>query len=124
MKPRLRVLNDITAARYFFSEDFDYNKAILEKYLDDESISVVRDFRAVLKDIEPYSASHLEQALRRFAEEKALKAKDVIHPLRVYITGTDGGPSLFETLELIGRDRCLKRLDNIIEKYEKEISKK
>lgn len=119
MRPRLKVLKDIVRAKYFFTDDFEYEGEVLQKYLNDTNISLVKDFIILLEDLDNFSAKNIEDGLRNYCAEKKLKPKDLIHPLRVYITGTDAGPGLFETMELIGKESCIKRISRIIEKYGK-----
>jgi nondiscriminating glutamyl-tRNA synthetase len=118
LQPRLKVLSEVdTLARYFFKDDFQYNKEALDKHLNQETIETMKDFITVLQHTDPFSADQLEHALRTFTGAKNIKAKAVIHPLRVFTTGTSAGPSLFETLELIGKDRCIQRVNDIVASY-------
>ncbi|MEO0184889.1 MAG: glutamate--tRNA ligase [candidate division WOR-3 bacterium] len=122
MRPRLKVLADIAKARYFFTEDFEYEQTALKKYLSETYISTIKDFIPVLETLKDFVAKSIEDSLRLFCAEKNMKPKDLIHPLRVYITGTESGPGLFETMELIGKATCLKRIMGIIKKYESRTS--
>ena len=49
--------------------------------------------------------------ITRLAEENGVGAGQVIHPTRMAVTGRTFGPGLFELMEVIGRDRVLKRLE-------------
>ncbi|HEX7319813.1 MAG TPA: glutamate--tRNA ligase [bacterium] len=111
MRPRLKVLSDIRNASYFFKDDFAGDENAVKKFRTEKSLEVIRSFKAILAELADFTAGEIENALRKFAGEGNIKAKDVIHPLRMFITGTDSGPGLFETMELIGRERCLRRLD-------------
>ncbi len=117
MRPRLKVLKDILKARYFFTEDFVYEEKSLKKYLNNTNLELVKSFQGRLLKLSDFSAKNIEDCLRDYCVEKGIKAKDLIHPLRVYITGTEAGPGLFQTMELIGRERCLQRITRIIEKH-------
>ncbi|MGQ9701563.1 MAG: glutamate--tRNA ligase [bacterium] len=119
MRPRLKVLKDITKTKYFFTDDFEYEQKALQKYLNEASILLVKDFKILLEGMSDFSAKNIEDNLRNFCTEKGKKPKDLIHPLRVYITGTEAGPGLFETMELIGKEACIKRISRVIENYEK-----
>ncbi len=115
VKQRLRVLTDINeVARYFFLDDFAYDKSALEKHLNDKTLKLMKQFLSEMQSIGKFDAPSIEKTLRDFAETHNIKARDIIHPLRVFVTGKDGGPSLFETLELIGKDRCIERIDKIL----------
>jgi glutamyl-tRNA synthetase len=56
----------------------------------------------------------MEQALRALADELRIKAGDLFMPLRVAVTGKPVSPPLFESMELLGRERCLARIDAAI----------
>lgn len=115
MQPRLKVLRDIDKqGRYFFKEDFTYDKATLEKFYCSETIAIMKTFIPALENIEPFEAEKLEEDLRCYGEESGWKVKQWIHPLRVFITGSKAGPPLFETLELIGKTKCISRMKKIL----------
>lgn len=52
----------------------------------------------------------LDQKTRQIAEAAGLKPKDLIHPLRFVLTGKTATPGLFELMNLLGKEICLKRL--------------
>jgi glutamyl-tRNA synthetase len=52
----------------------------------------------------------LEQSMRALAEEIAVKPGDLFMLLRVAVTGKPVSPPLFESMEVLGRERCLSRL--------------
>ena len=60
--------------------------------------------------VEPFATAPLEAAIRKYVADKGLKPGQVFHPLRVSVSGRTTGPSLFEMLEVLGRDRVLARL--------------
>lgn len=63
-----------------------------------------------LKDFAPFEDKALEARIRKFVEEKALKAGQVFHPLRVAVSGRTEGPTLFLMLEIMGKEQVLARL--------------
>jgi nondiscriminating glutamyl-tRNA synthetase len=116
--PRLKLLSDVDrAARYFFKDDFEYDKPAFGKFTNKETIEVMNKLVNIIKKIDPFDAAHIEVTLRTFGEENGLKVKQWIHPLRVYTTGTIAGPPLFDTLEVIGRERVIERIKHILETY-------
>lgn len=118
MKPRLKVISDIVdGAGFFFTENYAYDEKALRKHLNDTALSLVRDFVQTFETTEQFSAAEIEQTLRTFVSAKSIKARELIHPLRVFITGREGGPGLFETFEVIGKERCINRLNKIVKQY-------
>lgn len=115
MQPRLKILNDIDKqARFFFKEDFEYDKDTLNKYLNKKNLDIVKEFLVELQNIENFKAQAIESALRHFVDQNKIKARDLIHPLRAFTTGSAGGPPLFDTLELIGKQRCINRIKKML----------
>lgn len=119
VKPRLKTLIDINdVARYFFRDDFEYDKTALQKHLNDRIVSLIEELLSEIRNIETFDAQSIEATVRGFAEAHHVKAREIIHPLRVFVTGREGGPGLFETLELIGKDRCIERIHRVLSKRE------
>jgi glutamyl-tRNA synthetase len=57
----------------------------------------------------------LEAAMRSLPEELALKAGDLFMLLRVAVTGKPVSPPLFESMEVLGRERCLRRIEGALD---------
>jgi glutamyl-tRNA synthetase len=63
-----------------------------------------------LASLEPFDAEAIEATLRAKADELGLKPRQAFQPIRVALTGSRISPGLFESIELLGRDTTLKRL--------------
>jgi glutamyl/glutaminyl-tRNA synthetase len=66
-----------------------------------------------LEALDPFTAAGIEAASRKLAEERGLKAAGLIHPARLAISGKTSGAGLFEMMELLGKDRVLRRLRGV-----------
>ena len=64
-----------------------------------------------LATVEPWTAATLEQRLRAFADGLGQKPRQAFQPIRLAVTGSKVSPGLFESLELLGRDESLRRLE-------------
>jgi glutamyl-tRNA synthetase len=80
-----------------------------------QALSAARALVVELDDAE-FSAELLEQRSRAAAEAAGLKAGDFFTPIRVAVTGRSVSPPLFASLELIGRERSLARIDDALAK--------
>ena len=96
--------------RFLFEDVAPDEKAA--KVLDgqDEYLAEVSD---VLQSLEKWTAPAIEEALRAVAEKRELKPKKAFQPIRAAVTGTLISPPLFESLELLGRERTLQRLRGV-----------
>ena len=66
---------------------------------------------ATLAEVEPFEAERIESALRGLAERLGLKPREAFQPIRLAVTGSKVSPGLFESLELLGREESLARLE-------------
>ena len=65
----------------------------------------------MLRYLEPFSSSAIEHGLRGIAEELEWKVRDSTEPVRVAVTGKTEGPPLWESLELLGKEKTLARIE-------------
>lgn len=63
-----------------------------------------------LAELEPFEAAEIETALRATADRLELKPRQAFQPIRVAVTGSKISPGLFESIELLGREKTLSRL--------------
>jgi glutamyl-tRNA synthetase len=71
---------------------------------------VVEAARDALAELEPFTAASIETALRSVLEHLGLKPRQGFQPIRIAVTGSKISPGLFESIELLGRERTLARL--------------
>jgi glutamyl-tRNA synthetase len=77
----------------------------------DGGAQALTDARAALAELEPFDAASIEGALRVVVEARAVKPGKVFQPVRVAVAGRTVSPGIFESLELLGRDEALERID-------------
>lgn len=84
------------------------------KLLNQEALSHVQQFRAILADLDDWSATASHDAAKQFAEDAGLKLGKVAQPLRAALTGSNVSPPIFEVMEILGRDESLARIDDAL----------
>jgi glutamyl-tRNA synthetase len=102
---------------FLFADEgsFTRDEAAVAKVLDDDGRAVVRASREALAALESWETPAIEEALRaRLVEELGLKPRHAFGPVRVAVTGSRISPPLFESLELLGRERSLARLEGAL----------
>jgi glutamyl-tRNA synthetase len=116
---RIKVAGDILDFADFFIPDdqLPYDEQAFEKRLrkPPEAVVLLATFRTELESIDPFTADNLDQAMHRFLDTHGIKIGQLIHAVRVAVTGKSVGCGLFETLAVLGRDRCLARIDRALE---------
>jgi len=113
IRQRFFTLKDFSLqGRAYFSEDFDFDEAAVRKNILKEPR--LKELLPALADrmerVEPFAALKVEETLRAFAEESAVKAGVFINAARTMLTGQAVGPSMFDVFEIIGRERSAMRL--------------
>jgi glutamyl-tRNA synthetase len=104
---------------FFFVEelpDYDPNLLIPKKMDAAGAYALLGLARAVLEDVSPFAHDPLETALRELAETMGVKVGQLFAPIRVAVCGRTVAPPLFGTLEVLGRERVLRRVDSGLEK--------
>lgn len=113
IRQRYHTLKDFSAqGRAYFSDDFDFDEAALNKNLRKEPSlrELLPALANALEQTDPFTAETAEATLRRFAEENGVKAGLLINGSRTMLTGQAVGPSMFEVFEILGQKRSVERL--------------
>jgi glutamyl/glutaminyl-tRNA synthetase len=117
IRERIKLLRDVlTAADFFFVAELPpYDPAELIPQKGDATMAkkVLIKAREVLAQTE-FKHDPLDQSLRAAAQELGLKAGQMFQPIRVAVCGRKNAPPLFETLEVLGRDTTLARIDQAV----------
>jgi len=115
---RLKIAGDILDFTDFFLADdqLPYDAGAFEKRLvkPPRAAELLRKFQARLAAAEAFDAPALESLLQQFMEVEGIKVGDVIHAVRVAVTGKAVGFGMFETLEILGREHCLARIERAL----------
>ena len=74
------------------------------------------NMRPLMGGLEVWDAQNLQDIIRTYSENCGLKLGIVVQPLRAALSGRIISPSLFEVMEIIGRNETLARIDDIIKK--------
>jgi glutamyl-tRNA synthetase len=119
IRERIKLLRDVlSAADFFFVDELPpYDPAELIPQKGDAAMArkVLEKGREVLAKVE-FKHDPLDQALRAAAQELGVKAGQMFQPIRVAVCGRKNAPPLFETLEVLGRETTLARIERAIER--------
>src|SRR5579871_1864725 len=114
IRERIKLLNDVlTAADFFFVDKLPpYDPAELIPQKGDAAMAkkVLEKAQTVLANVE-FRHDPLDQALRAAAQELGVKAGQMFQPIRVAVCGRKNAPGLFETLEVLGKEKTLRRIE-------------
>jgi glutamyl-tRNA synthetase len=93
----------------YFSNEFPRDPEAQES-LDAAALERLAELGSRIEALGEFSASSLEALMRAYAEELSVKLGELVHPTRAALTGQKVGPSLFASMEVLGRETVVERL--------------
>jgi glutamyl-tRNA synthetase len=118
LRERLQRTTDIPdAIGYFYGGSLDYDDEEFEKQFGKEFVK--ENFPELverMKALPEWNETTTEECIRGFAAEKEKGARHLIHPVRFAVTGRTVSAGLFETLDLLGRERSISRMEDAARK--------
>ena len=119
IRERIKLLRDVLTAADFFLVDelppFDPAELIPQKGDAAMALKVLTRAREILAQTD-FKHDPLDHNLRGAAQEMGVKAGQMFQPIRVAVCGRKNAPPLFETLEVLGRETTLARIERAIQK--------
>ena len=115
---RLRVFSDILDYKEFFvaDESMTFDQKPFQQRLRDapEARGLLTAIRDQLATVTPFDATTLDKLVHDFTESHGIKIGQIVHALRVAVTGKSIGVGLFDALAILGRDRSLVRIERAL----------
>ena len=118
IKERITTLDEaVDMAGFFFKDDVDYEpQELVGKGLDVESTKkILWECYDILCGVESMSLASTEPRMRNYVENSGLSAGQVFGVLRVAVTGQRVSPPLFESMEIIGKEKVIERIKKAID---------
>ena len=121
LKERIGRVTEIPASvGYFYGGKLDYDPDEFEKQFGKEFVREnFPELKERLETLPEWTEETIEEAVRGLAAEKEKGARHLIHPLRFATTGRTVSAGLFETMQLLGRERSLLRIEDTLEKMQR-----
>ncbi|VAW19649.1 Glutamyl-tRNA synthetase @ Glutamyl-tRNA(Gln) synthetase, partial [hydrothermal vent metagenome] len=110
-KERLSTLNDfLDWTGFIFLEELKFDPGVKKEHLKEEQSEAFGVLAEKFSSVEEFNAKNIEEAFRKVVEKMEIKVSDLVHPIRVALTGKAVGPNLFEAIAVLGKEKTLKRL--------------
>jgi glutamyl-tRNA synthetase len=119
VKEKVKLFKDVPGwIAYFFNEDFEFEPEAVEKSIRKPgSLDRLELLRRAYSILENWSAPELETALKGVATAEGCKTGELVHPARVAVSGRSVGPSLYPMLEVMGKERVIRRFERALHRY-------
>ena len=118
MKPRSNSLTDlIDQSQYFFSSPKEFDSNQLQNIWKQDTAEKIIELKNVLDSMNNWAANGLESNFKSFTDQRGIGIGKVMQAMRVLTCGSVRGPSLFDLMELIGKEESLKRINYAINEF-------
>ena len=113
IQERAKTLLEVAPqVRFMFVDELEYDAASWDKIMSaPEAVTALRSAAKALSELGEWSAPSIESSLRTMVEDLGLSATKGLQPIRVALTGSSVSPPLFESLEVVGMERSIARIE-------------
>ena len=116
LKERSKTLIELAnSLRYYIAEEIEYDEKARAKFLNEKSRDLLIELNDRLTSVTDFSTQELEKIFKEIIEKHNIKLGSLAQPVRVAMTGGTESPGIFEVLEIVGKEKVLKRLEKAIE---------
>ena len=100
--------------RYYIVEDVTFDEKAKEKFLNEKSLPLLNDLKDALASLSDFTHAGLEPVFKSVVDKHGIKLGALAQPVRVAMTGGTESPGIYEVLEVLGKEKTLKRLEKAI----------
>jgi glutamyl-tRNA synthetase len=110
-KNRMATLTEfLERTEYLFTEEAPADPQAKDQRISPQQQKNFELLSERLSQVKEFDVKATEEAFRRLVAEKGIASEELVHPVRVILTGTDVGPGLFETMAVLGKEKTVRRL--------------
>lgn len=115
-RERVKTLVEMAErSRFLYEDQLEYDETAIKKEFNENTSQILKLLLTELTSLEKWNKENLHEVIRKVTEQLGVKMGKVAQPLRIAITGSTMSPSIDVTLELLGKEKTLQRLENAIQ---------
>lgn len=115
LRERSKTLVELAQSlSYYIADEIDYNVKAKEKFLNEKYLPYLIDVKEALGAGDLFVAAEIEKVFIAVGQKHNTKLGNIAQPVRVAVTGRTESPGIFEVLEILGKEKTLKRLSRAI----------
>lgn len=115
LKERSRTLLELAQSlRYYIAEEIDYDEKARMKFLNEQSGQILIELKEGLQLMTEFSETEIENLFRTLSDQHGVKVGKIAQPARVALTGGTASPGIFEVMEVLGREKTIRRLEKAV----------
>lgn len=118
LKERSKTIDELSnSLRYFIADSIEIEQKAADKFLKPQSIKYLSEVRDSLIELKNITTPEIEKIFTSIAEQHNVKLGAIAQPVRVALTGSTVSPGIYEVIEILGREKAVKRLSEAIDKF-------
>lgn len=98
----------------FYQDDVHYDEECQQVLNEEQTPEVLKAFLQEIENIDVFEHSEIKAAMKRTQKTSGYKGKKLFMPIRVAVTGSTHGPDIASSLELIGKEKTVNRIKNLL----------
>jgi glutamyl-tRNA synthetase len=116
LKERSKTLVELaTSLKYYIAEDVEFDEKAKKKFLNENSCELLKELKEGIAAMDDFSETKIEELFRAIAGKHEVKLGKLAQPVRVALTGGTQSPGIFEVLDVVGKEKAIRRLEKAIE---------
>ncbi len=113
---RAKTLREMAEkSRYFYTDEVTYHADAVAKHMTLDAKQILQDVILALSQLTEWHKEAIHEVILAVSEKLTMKLGKVAQPIRVAVTGDTISPPIDATLQLLGRERVLKRLRTAVQ---------
>lgn len=104
----------VPLSELFFRDEISYEGEVQEVLQEEQVPDVLNAFLSEIKNLENFEASEIKAAIKRVQKATGAKGKKLFMPIRAAVTGQTHGPELPNTIELLGKEKVIQRIEALL----------
>ena len=115
LQPRAKTLVELgEQARFYLQDDVTPDPKAAAKFLNDATLPMLGRLRTRIDALADWNEDALHETFTSFREGEGVKLGKIAQPVRVALTGSTASPGIFQVMAVLGKHRCLDRIDRVL----------
>lgn len=116
LRERAKTLLELAhSLRFYVAEDIEYDEKARAKFLNEKSLPYLVEVKEGLQSLDTFIVPEIEKVFSTLVGKHNIKLGNLAQPVRVAVTGKAESPGIFEVLQVLGKEKVLRRLEKAVE---------
>lgn len=104
----------VELSQMFFQDEIEYDEAAKAVLAEEQVPEVLASFKNIIQSLEPFAAAEIKKSIKAVQKETGHKGKKLFMPIRIAVTGQSHGPELPNSIELLGKEKVIRRIERLL----------